>query len=53
MTGGGSDELEVPNVDEGAFARICRRLSSFGRNFRGVWSTEGADAGGLNMIWSC
>jgi hypothetical protein len=50
MTGGGNEELELPSVAEGAFVRSCRRLSSFGRNLRGVWNTEGADDGGLNMI---
>jgi hypothetical protein len=36
MTGDGSEELEIPIVDRGVFARSCRRLSSFGRNLRGV-----------------
>ncbi len=34
-------------------ARICLRLSSFGRNFRGVWRTDGADDGALKIMWSC
>lgn len=33
-------------------ASSCRRLSSLGRNFNGVCRTEGADAGGLKMMWS-
>jgi hypothetical protein len=50
LTRGGSSELEVEAV---ASPKSFRRLSSFGRNINGVWSTEGADAGGLNIIWSC
>lgn len=30
----------------------CRRLSSFGRNFNGVCRTEGAEEGGLKIMWS-
>lgn len=33
--------------------RSCFRLSSFGRNLSGVWRTDGAEEGGLKMIWSC
>lgn len=36
-----------------AEASNWRRLSSLGRNFSGVWSTEATDDGGLKMIWSC
>jgi hypothetical protein len=31
-------------------ARICFRLSSFGRNMRGVCRTDGADEGGLKIM---
>jgi hypothetical protein len=51
--GGGSgvvcDELSFPAVAR----RSCRRLSSFGRNLIGVCRTDGADEGGLKMMWSC
>ena len=34
-------------------SRSCRLLSSLGRNLSGVWRTEGAEDGGLKMMWSC
>ena len=42
-----------PGVFLEVASRSCRFLSSFGRNLSGVWRTEGADEGGLKMMWSC
>lgn len=50
--GGGRIVFEDWNF-EAVAARRALRLSSFGRNLRGVWRTEGADDGGLKMMWSC
>jgi hypothetical protein len=44
-----SDELSFIAVA----IRSCRRLSSFGRNLIGVCKTDGAEEGGLKMMWSC
>lgn len=50
MTGGNREGgAGLARVD----ANSCFRLSSFGRNRSGVWRTDGAEEGGLKMIWSC
>ena len=48
MTGGSRGSVDAGILD----ARICFRLSSFGRNIEGVCSTDGAAEGGLKMMWS-
>jgi hypothetical protein len=51
---GGGNRIGVEGENFFAVAtRSCFRLSSFGRNESGVWRTDGADDGGLKMIWSC
>jgi len=46
---GGREVFDEVLVD----ARSWRRLSSLGRNLRGVWRAEGIEDGGLNIMWSC
>jgi len=46
MTGGSREDVVSTPSD----ARSCFRLSSFGRNMEGVWSTDGADEGGLKIM---
>lgn len=46
MTGGSREDVVSTPSD----ARSCFRLSSFGRNMEGVWSTDGDDEGGLKIM---
>lgn len=41
--------VDEAKSDAGRLAR--RRGSDLGRNLKGVWKTEGADAGGLKTMW--
>ena len=52
LIGGGSLAAVVARLASVA-ASNCFRLSSFGRNLRGVLNTDGAAEGGLNMMWFC
>ena len=52
VTGGGN-RAGAGATFSAVLARSCRRLSSLGRNLKGVIRGDGAEEGGLKTMWSC